>query len=216
MTSDSQCPKSSEDEVGDDARKKHEVLDPVKEGDINGQGEAADTNSTNRLNIVRSSVNTVSPTFTTMDPGQKRTQRNEFKSVFGQEKDAHGNSTYMIFTPVSAAGSFYDNIGRSITINAATLLNGDLPTDPLMPELEDTADLHDTGIFSGAYNDEDVGAEADLNNLETTMNVSPIPTTRIHKDHPKNQIIGDINLATQTRRMTKMSKEHVIVSYINK
>ncbi|GKE70049.1 putative ribonuclease H-like domain-containing protein, partial [Tanacetum coccineum] len=31
-------------------------------------------------------------------------------------------------------------------------------------------DSTDTGIFSGAYNDEDVGAEADLNNLETTMN----------------------------------------------
>ncbi|GJY90662.1 ribonuclease H-like domain-containing protein [Tanacetum coccineum] len=41
----------------------------------------------------------------------------------------------------------------------------DLPIDPLMPDLEDT------GIFSGTYDDEDVGAEADLNNLETTMNV---------------------------------------------
>ncbi|GJY83133.1 putative ribonuclease H-like domain-containing protein, partial [Tanacetum coccineum] len=29
-----------------------------------------------------------------------------------------------------------------------------------------------TGIFSGAYDDEDVGVEADLNNLETTMNIS--------------------------------------------
>ncbi|GKC38465.1 putative ribonuclease H-like domain-containing protein [Tanacetum coccineum] len=77
----------------------------------------------------------------------------------------------------------------------------DLPTDPLMPDLEDT------GIFSGAYDDEYVGAEANLNNLETTMNVSPIPITRIHKDHPKDQIIGDINSATQTRRMTKISKE---------
>ncbi|GJZ64431.1 putative ribonuclease H-like domain-containing protein [Tanacetum coccineum] len=48
------------------------------------------------------------------------------------------------------------------------------------------------------------------------MNVSPIPTTRIHKDHPKDQIIGDINSATQTRRMTKISKEHALVSYINK
>ncbi|GJR52483.1 putative ribonuclease H-like domain-containing protein [Tanacetum coccineum] len=48
------------------------------------------------------------------------------------------------------------------------------------------------------------------------MNVSPIPTTRIHKDHPKDQIIGDINSATQTRRMTKISKEHAMVSYINK
>ncbi|GKC40471.1 putative ribonuclease H-like domain-containing protein, partial [Tanacetum coccineum] len=39
-----------------------------------------------------------------------------------------------------------------------------LPTDPLIPDLEDT------GIFRGAYDDEDVGAEVDLKNLETTMN----------------------------------------------
>ncbi|GJX90259.1 putative ribonuclease H-like domain-containing protein [Tanacetum coccineum] len=117
---------------------------------------------------------------------RKRTQRNKFESVFGQEKDAHGNNTYMIFTLISATRSFYDNLGGSICVNAATLPSGDLLTNPLMPELEDTADLQNTGIFSGAYNDEDVGAEADHNNLETTMNVNPIPTTRIHKDHPKN------------------------------
>ncbi|GJX41638.1 retrovirus-related pol polyprotein from transposon TNT 1-94, partial [Tanacetum coccineum] len=141
-----------EDEVADDARKKNEVLDPTKECDMNGQGEADNTNSTNKHN-------TVSPTFT-----------NEFESVFGQEKDAHGNITYRIFTLVSVAGSSYDNLGGSISVNAATLPNGDLPIDPLMPELEDIADLQDTGIFSGAYDDEDVGAEANLNNLETTMN----------------------------------------------
>ncbi|GJT14112.1 putative ribonuclease H-like domain-containing protein [Tanacetum coccineum] len=65
-----------------------------------------------------------------------------------------------------------------------------------------------TGIFNRAY--DDVGAEDDLNNLETTMNVSPIPTTRIHKDHPKDQIIGDPNLGTQTRRMNKFSQEHAM------
>ncbi|GKA67889.1 hypothetical protein Tco_0767806, partial [Tanacetum coccineum] len=54
------------------------------------------------------------------------------------------------------------------------------------------------------------GVEADLNNLETTLNVSPIPTTRIHKDYLKDQIIGEINSATQTRRMTKISKEHAM------
>ncbi|GJT50109.1 putative ribonuclease H-like domain-containing protein [Tanacetum coccineum] len=48
------------------------------------------------------------------------------------------------------------------------------------------------------------------------MSVSPIPTTRIHKDHPKEQIIGDINSATQTRRMIKMFEEHAMISYINK
>ncbi|GJX31433.1 putative ribonuclease H-like domain-containing protein [Tanacetum coccineum] len=96
---------------------------------------------------------------------------------------------------VSAAGQSF--------INA-----DDLSTDPLKPTMKDTTDLLNTGIFNGAYDDEDVGAEAHLNNLETTMNVSPIPTTRIHKDHPKDQIIGDINSATQTRRMTKISEEH--------
>ncbi|GJS69311.1 putative ribonuclease H-like domain-containing protein [Tanacetum coccineum] len=42
------------------------------------------------------------------------------------------------------------------------------------------------------------------------MNVSPIPTTRIDKDHPKDQIIRDLNLAIQTRRMTKISDEHAM------
>ncbi|GKB25725.1 putative ribonuclease H-like domain-containing protein [Tanacetum coccineum] len=86
----------------------------------------------------------------------------------------------------------------------------------VMPDLEDATNLLITGIFSGAYDDEDVGAEADLNNLEMTINISPIPTTRIHKDHPKEQIIGDPLSAPQTRRMTKSAQEHAMVSYIKK
>ncbi|GJV26466.1 putative ribonuclease H-like domain-containing protein, partial [Tanacetum coccineum] len=99
----------------------------------------------------------------------------------------------------------------STNINTGSLnINTVSPNDPNMPSLEET------GIFDGAYDDEDVGAEADLNNLETTMNVSPIPTTRIHKDHPKDQIIGDLNLSTQTRRMINFSEENAMVSYISK
>ncbi|GKB88465.1 putative ribonuclease H-like domain-containing protein, partial [Tanacetum coccineum] len=89
----------------------------------------------------------------------------------------------------------------SLNINTAS----PIPNDSSMQSLENT------GIFDDAYDDREVGAEADLNNLETTMNVSPIPTTRIHKDHPKDQIIGDINSATQTRRMTKISEEHAML-----
>ncbi|GJZ05423.1 putative ribonuclease H-like domain-containing protein, partial [Tanacetum coccineum] len=104
---------------------------------------------------------------------------------------------------------YVSTIGQSFT-NA-----DDLPIDPLMLDLKDTADLLNTSIFSGTYDDEDVGVEADLNNIETTMNVSPIPTTRIHKDHPKDQIIGDINSATQIRRMTTIFEELAMV-YKNK
>ncbi|GJS46434.1 putative ribonuclease H-like domain-containing protein [Tanacetum coccineum] len=86
-----------------------------------------------------------------------------------------------------------------------------------LPDVPNVFSIDDTGIFGNAYDDEDVGAEADLNNLETTMNVSPIPTTRIDKDHPKDQIIRDLTLAIQTWRMTKIYlEEHCLVSYINK
>nr|GFA84932.1 hypothetical protein [Tanacetum cinerariifolium] len=42
------------------------------------------------------------------------------------------------------------------------------------------------------YSDhENVGGEADFNNLETSITVSPIPTTRTNKDHPVAQIIEE-------------------------
>nr|GFA76332.1 putative ribonuclease H-like domain-containing protein [Tanacetum cinerariifolium] len=67
-----------------------------------------------------------------------------------------------------------------------------------MPDLEDIT-----------YSDDEdgVGAEADLNNLESSIPVSPIPTTRIHKDHPVSQIIGDLSSTTQTRSMTRAVKD---------
>ncbi|GJW62993.1 putative reverse transcriptase, RNA-dependent DNA polymerase [Tanacetum coccineum] len=55
-----------------------------------------------------------------------------------------------------------------------------------------------------------VGVEADMNNLATTMPVSPIPTTRVHKYHPLEQIIRDIHSAPQTRRMKKNVTEHKV------
>ncbi|GJS83086.1 putative ribonuclease H-like domain-containing protein [Tanacetum coccineum] len=52
-----------------------------------------------------------------------------------------------------------------------------------------------TNEVNVVYDDEDVGAEADMNNLDAFMPVSPIPTTRVHKDHPVKQIIRDLNSA---------------------
>ncbi|GJZ97595.1 putative ribonuclease H-like domain-containing protein, partial [Tanacetum coccineum] len=124
----------------------------------------------------------------------------ELDNLLVQQKKGYANSTNRDSTvspSVSTAGQNF------------TTAN-DLPSDPIIHNLEDTV------IFSGAYDDEDVGTEADLNNLEITMNVSPIPTTRIHKDHPKDQIIRDINPSTQTRRMAKIAEEHAMASYIKR
>nr|GEY69375.1 putative ribonuclease H-like domain-containing protein [Tanacetum cinerariifolium] len=75
-----------------------------------------------------------------------------------------------------------------------------------MPELEDITYSDD---------EEDVGAEANFTNLETTITVNLIPTTRVYKDHPVTQIIGDLSSATQTRSMTTVAKDQGGLSQIN-
>nr|GFA52594.1 hypothetical protein [Tanacetum cinerariifolium] len=47
------------------------------------------------------------------------------------------------------------------------------------------------------------GVEADISNMETTIIASPTPTLRIHKDHPKSQIIGHVDTLIQTRNKSK-------------
>ncbi|GJY11166.1 putative ribonuclease H-like domain-containing protein [Tanacetum coccineum] len=56
--------------------------------------------------------------------------------------------------------------------------------------------------------DEDDGAVADINNLDTTIQVSPNLTIRIHKDHPLDKVIRDLQSATQTRKLSKNLEEH--------
>nr|GFA36688.1 hypothetical protein [Tanacetum cinerariifolium] len=61
------------------------------------------------------------------------------------------------------------------------------PDDLNMLELEDITYSDD---------EEDVGSKANFTNLETTITVSPIPTTRVHKDHHVTQIIADLSSTT--------------------
>nr|GEU87830.1 hypothetical protein [Tanacetum cinerariifolium] len=91
------------------------------------------------------------------------------------------------------------NAAVSPTYGKSSFMDASQPSDdPDMPELEDIT-----------YSDDEnaVGAEADFNNLETSITVSPIPTTRIHKDHPISQIIGDLSSTTQTRSITRVVKD---------
>nr|GFB48142.1 copia protein [Tanacetum cinerariifolium] len=67
--------------------------------------------------------------------------------------------------------------------------------------------LNVTANITYSDDKDDVGVEADFNNLETTITISPIPTTRVHKDHHVTQIISDLSLATQTRSMTRVVED---------
>ncbi|GKD63154.1 retrovirus-related pol polyprotein from transposon TNT 1-94 [Tanacetum coccineum] len=107
-----------------------------------------------------------------------------------------------------------DNVNNTNNINVADIskvnavgksISNELPFDIDMPALEDIS------TFNFSNEDEDHGAEADMNNLDTAIQVSPIPTTRIHKDYPLDQVIGDVQSAIQTRNMSKNLEEHGFV-----
>nr|GEX62389.1 hypothetical protein [Tanacetum cinerariifolium] len=51
--------------------------------------------------------------------------------------------------------------------------------------------------------DESNGEEAYISNMETSISASPTPTLRIHKDHPKSQIIGPVDTSIQTKNKSK-------------
>nr|GFA89310.1 hypothetical protein [Tanacetum cinerariifolium] len=51
--------------------------------------------------------------------------------------------------------------------------------------------------------EESNGVEADVSYMETTITASPTPTLRIHRDHPKSQIIGHVDTLIQTRNKSK-------------
>nr|GFA84179.1 copia protein [Tanacetum cinerariifolium] len=74
--------------------------------------------------------------------------------------------------------------------------------------------FEDVSTYNFSSDDEDDGIMADMNNLDTTIQVSPVPSTRIHKDHPLDQVIGDLQYTIQTRKMSKNLEEHEFVSTI--
>ncbi|GKB67166.1 putative ribonuclease H-like domain-containing protein, partial [Tanacetum coccineum] len=192
-------PKSSHDNgskpSSNDGKKVDE--DPIKDSECNDQEKEDNVNSTNNVNAAST---------------------NEVNAVGGK-------TSIELWTLWKAAQSLFtnnvnivDNINTvSLTVNAASIyevnvVGGktriELPFDPNMPALEDDS------IFDLLRDDEDDGAVADMNNLDTTIQVSPNLTTRIQKDHPLNQVIGDLQSATQKRKMSKNLEEHVFVSTI--
>nr|GFC58251.1 retrovirus-related Pol polyprotein from transposon TNT 1-94 [Tanacetum cinerariifolium] len=93
-------------------------------------------------------------------------------------KDSPGNG----FKP-SGEEEKKDDVDPGNEDNKDNVVNKDIVygcvDDQNMPNLEEIVHLD---------KDEDVGAEADMTNLDTNIPVSPFPTTRIHKDHPVEQM----------------------------
>ncbi|GJR17558.1 ribonuclease H-like domain-containing protein [Tanacetum coccineum] len=104
---------------------------------------------------------------TTKDPAKEDDKDDQDLREFERIKDADVYSTNSIYTA-----------SPLVNFDGLSYFNANPPDDPKMSNLEDT------GIFSGAYDDKDFVAGVDMNNLESSMPISPIATIRVHKDHP--------------------------------
>ncbi|GJS53190.1 putative ribonuclease H-like domain-containing protein [Tanacetum coccineum] len=110
------------------------------------------------------------------------------------------NTVNTVSIPISIASP------SNVFSTGGPALNNTDQDDSQIPALKDIYD-----------NPSDGGAVADFTNLESTMNVSLIPTSRIHSIHPITQILGDPKSAVQTRsKVNKSSGAHAFVSYIQK
>nr|GEV11889.1 hypothetical protein [Tanacetum cinerariifolium] len=146
----------------------------------------------------------------------------DLRAKFEEFSSNSTNRVNAVSAPVTAVGLNLTNITNnfdtaSLSDTAVSLNFGiarkssfvdpsKYPDDLDMPELEDVVFLDD---------EEDVGVKADFSNLEINISVSPILTTRVHKDHLVSQIIGDLTTAPQTRSMTRMVKEQGGLHQIN-
>nr|GEV43151.1 ribonuclease H-like domain-containing protein [Tanacetum cinerariifolium] len=136
--------------------------------------------------------NTGSKTIVKLVNKEDQAYRDELDRLMSQEKEASDASDalrkefkqgYMDQRGAAKAGSTTCFNTVSKPVNASN--------DSQILDLEDNAELR--------------SAEADFNNMESSTLVSPIPTHRLHIDHPKDQILGDLKSAVQTRGMVKKS-----------
>ncbi|GJQ89838.1 putative ribonuclease H-like domain-containing protein [Tanacetum coccineum] len=133
------------------------------------------------------------------------------EDLFLQAGAARATSTNKVNTASTPVSTASPSGGLSNT--DLTNANQD---DSQIPALEDNYDNPNDGIFTNASYDDD-GVVADFTHLETIVNVSHIPTSRIHSIRPSTYILGDPKSTIQTRsKMNKSSGAHAFVSYIQK
>nr|GEZ08573.1 retrovirus-related Pol polyprotein from transposon TNT 1-94 [Tanacetum cinerariifolium] len=170
-----------------------------------------------------------------LDNGRQDDQvtRSEFKGLLQQERQTEHinsmNSFKIVSSPVNTSGPSFVNAASPLLINAAATPVGtnafeEHPFERFSPFKNAFSLLHvpivtpinDTGIFGNAYDDETVEEDVDMNNVVSSYTILDAPLTKFLKDHPKDQVIGSIETPIQTRQMTKINKEHGLISLVQK
>ncbi|GJU90043.1 putative ribonuclease H-like domain-containing protein [Tanacetum coccineum] len=151
----------------------------------------------------------------TTDDAQKQVEDGPNNENAEQERFADDSSA----KDVNAAGQHVNTASPDVntcslkhnvvgpSVNTASSNEHDNPEDMFTMGVSST--LEATHIES--FSDEDE-PEVDLGNITSSYTVPTTPNTRIHKDHPIDNVIGDVKSSVQTRRMTKPTSEQGFLS----
>nr|GEY69818.1 hypothetical protein [Tanacetum cinerariifolium] len=114
------------------------------------------------------------------------TANKDFNADFEDYSEDNSNNVSAAGPIIPTAGQNYTNSTNHISVAGPS--NTDISPTHGKSSLQDASQMLDRE--DNTYSDhENVGGEADFNNLETSITISPIPTTRTNKDHPVAQII---------------------------
>ncbi|GKE14211.1 putative ribonuclease H-like domain-containing protein, partial [Tanacetum coccineum] len=223
--------REEEKKDAEDQEDKDSEVPNIEEPKVN-QEKDENINSINIINTVSSTVNTASIVDNVVDentiygcaddpnmPNLEEIDNSEDDEGVGAEADMNNLDTFMPVSPIPTTRIHkdhpFENINSthiinivSSTVNTASIVDNAVDENTVY-RCADDLNMPNLEEIDNSEDDEGVGAEADMNNLDTFMTVSPIPTTKIHKDHPFEQIIRYLHSTPQTRRMTKSMTGHV-------
>ncbi|GJY02862.1 putative ribonuclease H-like domain-containing protein [Tanacetum coccineum] len=151
----------------------------------------------------------------TADDAQKQVEDGPNNENAEQDKFKDDSST----KDVNAAGQHVNTVSPDVNtgslklnvigppVNTASSNEQDSPKDIFTMGVSHTLEATHIDFFS----DEDE-PKVDLGNIINSYTIPTTPNTRIHKDHPIDNVIGDVKSSVQKRRMTKPTSEQGFLS----
>ncbi|GJW67886.1 putative ribonuclease H-like domain-containing protein [Tanacetum coccineum] len=151
----------------------------------------------------------------TIDDAQKQVEDGPNNENAKQERFADDSSAKDV-----------NNVGQHVNTASPDVNTGSLKLNVVGPsvntassnEHDSPKDMFTIGVSSTlkatyieSFSDEDE-PEVDLGNITNSYTIPITPNTRIHKDHPIDNVIGDVKLSVWTRRMIKSSSEQGFLS----
>ncbi|GKF47736.1 hypothetical protein Tco_0137538, partial [Tanacetum coccineum] len=135
----------------------------------------------------------------------------------------------IVSTPVSTTGPTFDNVVPSPLVDTArpsvSTANAfkEHPFERFspfknaftLPPVPNVSSMDNTSVFGNAYDDENLEEEVDMNNVISSYSVPNTSFTKLHKDHPEDQVIGSLKTPVQTRHMTKINQNCLFAYFLS-